>query len=237
MNNKHNSLYIISITLVATLGGLLFGYDTAVISGAEKSIQEYLITGLGLGSLAHGATISSALIGCVIGGIISGMVSSKYGRKNTLIIAAILFFVSALGSAYPEFLFFEKGNPTLALLLTFNLYRIIGGIGVGLASAVVPVYIGEVAPANIRGRLVSFNQFAIIFGMLVVYFVNWGISNGSTLEWINDIGWRYMFASEAIPALLFGSLLLFVPETPRYLALNYQEDKAMKILKIGRAHV
>lgn len=230
MNTKYNSLYILSITLVATLGGLLFGYDTAVISGAEKSIQEYLITGLGLGPLAHGATISSALIGCVIGGIISGLVSSKFGRKNTLIMAAFLFFISALGSAYPEFLFFEKDNPTLALLLTFNLYRIIGGIGVGLASAVVPVYIGEIAPAHIRGRLVSFNQFAIIFGMLVVYFVNWGIANGNTLEWINDIGWRYMFASEAIPALLFGVLLLFVPETPRYLALNHQEDKAMKIL-------
>ncbi|MCZ2258603.1 D-xylose transporter XylE [Sporosarcina sp. G11-34] len=230
MKSKPNSLYIISLTLVAALGGLLFGYDTAVISGAEKSIEAYMITSLGLGPMAHGATISSALIGCVIGGIISGVISSRFGRKNTLIAAALLFLFSALGSAYPEFLFFTKDNPTLGLLLTFNTYRIMGGIGVGLASAVVPVYIGEIAPANIRGRLVSFNQFAIIFGMLVVYFVNWGIANGNTLEWINDIGWRYMFASEAIPALIFAVLLLFVPETPRYLALNNQDDKALAIL-------
>ncbi|WP_099159562.1 D-xylose transporter XylE [Virgibacillus ndiopensis] len=226
---QQNSLYIFSITLVATLGGLLFGYDTAVISGAEKSIETYF-SELGLGSLAHGATISSALIGCIIGGIVSGYFSSKFGRRNSLIFAAVLFLLSALGSAYPEFLFFEKGNPTIALLLTFNLYRIIGGIGVGLASAIVPMYIGEIAPAKIRGRLVSFNQFAIIFGMLVVYFVNWGIANGQSLAWINDIGWRYMFASEAIPALLFFIFLFFVPETPRYLSLNGEDDRALAIL-------
>ncbi|MFC0271773.1 D-xylose transporter XylE [Metabacillus herbersteinensis] len=230
MKQKRNSLYIFSITLVACIGGLLFGYDTAVISGADKSIEAYLVKPLGLGSLAHGATISSALIGCIIGGLISGYFASKFGRKNSLIAAAALFFLSALGSAYPEFLFFTKGEPSISLLLTFNLYRIIGGIGVGLASAIVPIYIGEIAPANIRGRLVSFNQFTIIFGMLVVYFVNWGIANGQPLEWINDVGWRYMFASEAIPALLFGLLLLFVPETPRYLTLKNQDDKALAIL-------
>lgn len=227
---ERNSLYIVSITLVATLGGLLFGYDTAVISGAEKSIQSYLITGLGLGSLAHGATISSALIGCIIGGIISGVMSSKFGRKKTLLFAAVLFFISALGSGYPEFLFFKEGEPTMGLLYMFNFYRIIGGIGVGLASAVCPMYIGEIAPADIRGQLVSLNQFAIIFGMLVVYFVNWGIAGGKPLEWINSIGWRRMFISEAIPAGLFGVLLFFVPETPRYLVLNNQDNKALRIL-------
>ncbi|MGE7120203.1 D-xylose transporter XylE [Peribacillus sp. NPDC046944] len=230
MKKNRNSLYIFSLTLVAALGGLLFGYDTAVISGAEKSLEAYFITSLGLGSLAHGATTSSALIGCIIGGLLSGMISSRLGRKNSLILASLLFFFSALGSAYPEFLFFTKGEPTLALLLTFNVYRIIGGIGVGLASAIVPMYIGEIAPADIRGKLVSFNQFAIILGMLVVYFVNWAIANGQSVEWINDIGWRYMFASEAIPALLFGLLLIFVPETPRYLALKHQNDKALAIL-------
>lgn len=230
MKQKRNLLYISSITLVACIGGLLFGYDTAVISGADKSIEAYLIKPLGLGSLAHGATISSALIGCIIGGLLSGYFASKFGRKNSLITAAALFLLSALGSAFPEFLFFTKGEQSISLLLTFNLYRIIGGIGVGLASAIVPMYIGEIAPANIRGRLVSFNQFTIIFGMLVVYFVNWGIANGQSLEWINDIGWRYMFASEAIPALLFGLLLLFVPETPRYLAIKNQDDKALAIL-------
>ncbi|MGN7175124.1 D-xylose transporter XylE [Cytobacillus sp. SAFR-174] len=230
MKQNRNSLYIGSLTLVAAIGGLLFGYDTAVISGAEKSLEIYLIESLGLGSLAHGATTSSALIGCIFGGLISGYFASKFGRKNSLIAAAVLFFLSALGSAFPEFLFFTKGEPTISLLLTFNLYRIIGGIGVGLASAIVPMYIGEIAPADIRGRLVSFNQFMIIFGMLVVYFVNWGIASGRPLEWINDVGWRYMFASEAIPALAFGLLLLLVPETPRYLAIKNHDDKALAVL-------
>ncbi len=225
-----NSLYIIAITLVATLGGLLFGYDTAVISGAEKSVQAYLVDGLGLSSWVHGATISSALIGCIIGGGLSGLLSKRFGRKRSLMFAAGLFFLSALGSGNPEFLFFTKGEPTMGLLYMFNFYRIIGGIGVGLASAVVPMYIGEIAPADIRGRLVSINQFAIIFGMLVVYFVNWGISNGQTLEWINTVGWRRMFTSEAIPAGIFGVLLFFVPETPRYLALNHKDDEALAIL-------
>jgi SP family xylose:H+ symportor-like MFS transporter len=233
MGNKknYNTSYIIAITLVATIGGLLFGYDTAVISGAEKSIEACLILPLGLGAFAHGATVSSALIGCIIGGAISGLLSNRLGRKKSLLIAAILFFMSALGSAYPEFLFFRKGEPTISLLLMFNFYRIVGGIGVGLASAVCPMYIGEISPAHIRGRLVSFNQFAIIFGMLVVYFVNWGIANGQTIHWINEFGWRYMFASEAIPAGLFFLLLFFVPETPRYLALIRQEKKALSVLE------
>jgi SP family xylose:H+ symportor-like MFS transporter len=231
MSKQYNSAYIFGITLVATLGGLLFGYDTAVISGAEKSIEAYLILPLGLGAFAHGATVSSALVGCIIGGAISGFLSNRSGRKKSLLIAGILFFVSALGSAYPEFLFFKKGEPSVGLLWVFNFYRIIGGIGVGLASAVCPMYIGEISPANIRGRLVSFNQFAIIFGMLVVYFVNWGIANGRTIDWINDIGWRYMFGSEAIPAGLFFLLLFFVPETPRYLALIHQDKKALSVLE------
>ncbi|WP_050614274.1 D-xylose transporter XylE [Bacillus testis] len=230
MNAKRNVFYLMTITLVATLGGLLFGYDTAVISGAEKSLEAYFIKPLDLSSFIHGMTTSSALIGCIIGGIISGIFATKLGRKQSLIIAAALFIVSALGSAYPEFLFFEKGHPTIALLLMFNFYRIIGGIGVGLASAIVPIYIGEIAPSDIRGKLVSFNQFAIILGMLVVYFVNYSIAHGQSVEWINDIGWRYMFASGAIPALLFGLLLLFVPETPRYLVQKNQDGKALSIL-------
>lgn len=228
--NQQNLPYIIGITLAATLGGLLFGYDTAVISGAEKSIQHYLVDSLGLSTWIHGATISSALIGCILGGAISGLLSSAIGRKKTLIIAAILFFISALGSGYPEFLFFTPGEPTVNLLLMFNFYRVIGGIGVGLASAVCPMYIGEIAPANLRGRLVSLNQFAIIFGMLVVYFVNWEIAKGQSIEWINEIGWRKMFLSEAIPAALFGILLFFVPETPRYLTLVNKDQEALRIL-------
>ena len=227
---KQNKLFILAITVVATLGGLLFGYDTAVISGAEKSVQAFLIDSQGLSTIIHGLTISSALIGCIIGGAISGIIALKLGRKRSLMIAALLFFLSALGSGYPEFLFFTKGEATMGLLYMFNFYRIIGGIGVGMASAIVPMYIGEIAPADIRGRLVSLNQFAIIFGMLVVYFVNWGIAKGQTLDWINTIGWRRMFLSEAIPAGLFGLLLFLVPETPRYLSLTNRNPEALKVL-------
>ncbi|RKQ32469.1 D-xylose transporter XylE [Oceanobacillus halophilus] len=230
MKTKSNNFYILAITLIATLGGLLFGYDTAVISGAEQSLEIYLIDSLGLSSLLHGFTVSSALIGCIIGGLISGFFSNNLGRKNSLILAAVLFLLSALGSSYPELLFFEAGEPTIGLLVMFNIYRVLGGIGVGLASAISPTYIGEIAPQEIRGKLVSFYQFAIIFGMLIVYFVNWGISSGQTTEWINDVGWRFMFASEAIPALLFFSLLFFVPETPRFLALKNKEEEAFTIL-------
>lgn len=222
--------YLAAITFTATLGGLLFGYDTAVISGAEKSVQAFLINSQGLGTLVHGLTISSALIGCIIGGAISGYFSSILGRKKSLMMAAALFFLSALGSAYPEFLFFEKGKVSMGLLYMFNFYRIIGGIGVGMASAIVPMYIGEISPAHIRGRLVSLNQFAIIFGMLVVYFVNWGIANGQTLEWMDNIGWRRMFLSEAVPAGLFAILLFMVPESPRYLTLKRKDNEALDIL-------
>lgn len=230
MEHGTDKFYVFGLTFVATLGGLLFGYDTAVISGAEKSIQAFLITSQGLSTFIHGATTSSALIGCIIGGALSGLLASRFGRKRSLMIAAFLFFISALGSGYPEFLFFNKGEASIGLLVMFNFYRIIGGIGVGMASAICPMYIAEIAPANIRGRLVSLNQFAIIFGMLVVYFVNWGIANGQTLEWINTIGWRWMFVSEALPAGLFGLLLFLVPETPRYLSLSNKNDQALKIL-------
>lgn len=134
------------------------------------------------------------------------------------------------GPPTPSLYFSKKGNQPIGLLIAFNIYRIVGGIGVGLASAVCPMYIGEVAPANIRGRLVSFNQFMIILGMLVAYFVNFSISYGESQEWVNDIGWRYMFASCGVPALLFGILLIIVPETPRYLSLKNQDDKALAIL-------
>ncbi|MBN2165119.1 MAG: D-xylose transporter XylE [Marinilabiliaceae bacterium] len=230
MKKLQNTYYVFGITLVATIGGLLFGYDTAVISGAEKSIQAYLINSLGLSTWIHGATTSSALVGCIIGGAISGLFASKIGRKKSLMLAALLFFISALGSGYPEFLFFNEGDVSIELLITFNLYRIIGGIGVGMASAICPMYIGEIAPAHMRGRLVSLNQFAIIFGMLVVYFVNWGIADGQEIEWINTIGWRRMFLSEAIPAGLFGFLLFLVPETPRYLSLVNKDEDALRVL-------
>lgn len=228
---KRNLRYIIFLSAVAALGGLLFGYDTAVISGAEQSLQVYLIDRLGLSTLFHGLTVSSALIGCVIGGLISGVLSNGIGRRNSLLVAAVLFFISAILSGYPEFLFFTKDEPTMGLFIMFNIYRIIGGIGVGLASGLGPLYISETSPAHIRGKLVTLNNLAIIFGMLAVYIVNWRIAAGQSMSWIHDFGWRYMFASEAIPALLFFGLLFLVPETPRYLISKKKDKEALAILK------
>lgn len=247
-----NKLYLYSITMVAVIGGLLFGYDTAVISGAEKGLEGFFLTATDFhyDKVMHGITSSSALIGCVIGGAVSGYFASLLGRRNSLRLAAVLFFLSALGSYYPEFLFLEYGKANMSLLLTFNLYRIIGGIGVGLASAICPMYIAEIAPSEIRGTLVSCNQFAIIFGMLVVYFVNYLIlgdhTNPIVLKdaatglyslspesdmWTVQKGWRYMFGSEAIPAAVFGLLLFTVPKTPRYLVMTGQHQVALSILE------
>lgn len=222
-----NNTYIICITLVATLGGLLFGYDTAVISGAEQALQKHM----GLDDVWHGLTVSSALIGCVIGSALSGSFASSLGRRDSLRVAALLFFLSALGSAYPEFPFFEKGDTSFALILMFNFYRIIGGIGVGLASAICPMYIAEIAPSDIRGKLVSCNQFAIIFGMLVVYFVNYSIKASITEEVLITDGWRYMFLSGAVPAALFGILLFFIPRTPRFLVMTGRHEAALAVLQ------
>ena len=234
---KGSKAYLFSIVLVAVLGGLLFGYDTAVISGAERGLQAFFrgASDFNYTDGWHGFTTSSALIGCIIGAFLSGWMASRLGRKKSLFVAGILFFLSALGSYAPEFLFFEKGVPTRGLLVAFNLYRILGGIGVGLASALCPMYIAEVSPAGKRGKLVSWNQFAIIFGQLVVYFVNFLIirshaSDPAVVEWTNSVGWRLMFVSECVPAGLFALLILLVPETPRYLVLNGEPDKALDVL-------
>ncbi|MBQ3877321.1 MAG: D-xylose transporter XylE [Prevotella sp.] len=247
--DKGSRGYLISIVMVAVLGGLLFGYDTAVISGAEKGLQAFFMEAKDFAYTDgwHGFTSASALIGCIIGSALSGLLATRLGRKKSLIVAGLLFFISALGSMEPEFLFFEAGVPTYSLLIMFNIYRIIGGIGVGLASAICPMYIGEVAPSNIRGMLVSWNQFAIIFGQLVVYFVNFFILGDHTqplveemgrgiaaispdAQWTVTTGWRYMFGSEAVPAGLFALLICFVPETPRYLVSINQDQKALNIL-------
>lgn len=247
---KGNKAYLISIVMVAVIGGLLFGYDTAVISGADKGLQAFFMGAKDFvySDAIHGFTASSALIGCIIGSALSGFFASNFGRKKSLFIAGVLFFLSALGSYYPEFLFFEYGKPTYPLLVAFNFYRILGGVGVGLASAICPMYIAEIAPSNIRGTLVSWNQFAIIFGQLVVYFVNFlilgdninpvikaidGINqilNPTESLWASETGWRLMFVSEAFPAGLFTLLVLLVPETPRYLAMSGNDEKALSVL-------
>lgn len=242
--------YLISIVSVAVLGGLLFGYDTAVISGAEKGLQAFFLgaSDFQYSDMMHGFTCSSALIGCIIGSALSGMLAGRWGRKRSLILAGGLFFLSAMGSMRPETIGFDYGVPTMGLLVMFNIYRIIGGIGVGLASAICPMYIGEVSPSKIRGMMVSWNQFAIIFGQLVVYFVNFlilgqhtnpviesigqgmnRVAPGSDL-WTIQTGWRYMFGSEAVPAALFTILICLVPETPRHLVAIGKDNEALRVL-------
>ena len=230
MQKSTNSLYLLRLTVVATLGGLLFGYDTAVISGTVSSLDSFFVMPFGLDEMSAnarlGLVVSSALIGCVIGGILGGIVSKRLGRRNGLVLAAILFQLSAMGSAMPEIFLKPIGEADHTFIYIFIVYRIIGGIGVGLASMLSPLYIAEIAPAKIRGKLVSMNQFAIIFGMLVVYFVNYYISLQGDDTWLNLVGWRWMFASEVIPAFLFLVMLLFVPDTPRSLVLKSKPEKA-----------
>ena len=243
--------YLASIVMVAVLGGLLFGYDTAVISGAEKGLQAFFLGApdFKYSDFMHGFTSSSALIGCIIGSALSGFFAGRLGRKKSLIFAGVCFFISAWGSMSPEtFGLLPYGKPSWNLLIVFNLYRVLGGIGVGMASALCPMYIGEISPSNIRGMLVSFNQFAIIFGQLVVYFVNFMILGDHTnpiIEsvgqgfsqvmpgsdpWSISTGWRYMFGSECVPAGLFTLLICFVPESPRYLVMTGRDTKAMSVL-------
>lgn len=246
-----NFTYLTGIVGVAVLGGLLFGYDTAVISGAEKGLQAFFLQAADFrySDAMHGFTSSSALIGCIIGSAISGFLASALGRKKSLMLAGLLFFLSALGSYCPEFLLFEAGKASYGLLVAFNFYRILGGLGVGIASAICPMYIAEVSPSRMRGTLVSWNQFAIIFGQLVVYFVNFLILGEHTNPVIEKVGeglyalnaaasdpwtvstsWRYMFVSEAFPAGLFALLICFVPETPRFLTLKGDDAKALQVL-------
>lgn len=212
--NQKRSISIARIVLVAALGGLLFGYDTAVIAGAIG----FLRTKFELSAAQMGWAASSALVGCVIGCISAGILSDFFGRKKVMILSAILYLISAIGSA-------------IALNLSqFVIFRMIGGIGVGTASMLSPLYIAEISPAKNRGRMVSYNQFAIVSGMLVVYFVNYFIAAQGTEAWNVTTGWRWMFASEALPAVLFFICLFFVPESPRWLIKQEKTDQAQNIL-------
>jgi len=206
--------YLVLACGVATLGGLLFGYDTAVISGAIEPLREWF----GLDATLKGWAAGCALIGCLLGVLVAGPMNDRFGRKATLLLAAVLFLLSAIGTALPR----TFGE--------FVLFRILGGFGVGIASMTSPMYIAEISPARLRGRLVSLNQFAIVFGMLVVYFVNYYIAGQGDDEWMRTRGWRWMFGSEAVPALILLAAMFFVPESPRFLCRKGKVEKARAIL-------
>jgi SP family xylose:H+ symportor-like MFS transporter len=206
--------YVLLITLVAALGGLLFGYDTGVINGAIGPLRAHF----SLNPKQEGWAMGCALLGCAIGAAGAGALSDRFGRKKVLVLSAILFFVSAVGTAVPQ---------TVA---TFILYRILGGLGVGAASITSPMYIAELSPARVRGRMVSVNQFAIVTGFLVVYFINYFIALQGDAVWNEQVGWRWMFGSEALPALVLLILSFVVPESPRWLTKQGRESQALDIL-------
>ncbi len=227
---KFRFSYILAISSVTALGGFLFGYDWVVIGGAKPFYEAYF----GLESSAEiGWAVSNALVGCLIGAAMSGFFTDKYGRKKILILSGILFTISAVGTALSDSFSF------------FVYARILGGIGIGLASNVSPMYIAEIAPAKHRGSLVSINQLTIVFGILAAQIANWVIaepvgesaSNEYILSsWNGQFGWRWMFGVEALPAFIFFVLAWFVPESPRWLAKQQRNGEAEKVLrKIGGA--
>ena len=233
----NHPVLIRTLTMIAALGGLLFGYDTAVISGVVNAIDHNFIAPRGLAETAantlSGAVISCALIGCFVGGLIAGPISSALGRRGGLFVAAFLFLFSSLGSAYPEFMLGEIGKMGPDALTPFIVYRFFGGIGIGLASMLSPMYIAEIAPPSKRGSLVTYQQIAIVGGILLVGAVNWYISDiagQGDKTWHFENGWRYMLASCAIPAALFFALLFLVPETPRWLVMKGRSEEANKVL-------
>lgn len=207
--------YLLRICGVAALGGLLFGYDTAVINGAIGLLEQHF----SLSAAMKGWAASSALLGCVLGVSVAGRFCDRYGRKPTLAVSGILFLVSAIGTAVPR---------TIGQLV---LFRIMAGAGVGIASMTSPMYIAEVAPARFRGRLVALNQLAIISGMLLIYFVNYAIARQGNAQWQVTESWRWMFASGILPAAAFLLLLAFTPESPRWLALHGREREAVAVLE------
>src|SRR5664279_2968391 len=227
---KYNWNYLLAISLVSAMGGLLFGYDFVVIGGAKPFYEPFF--GITSHAFLQGWAMSCALTGCLAGAVIAGWLSDRLGRKRLLIVSAGLFVVASIGT----------GSAVSFEIFVF--FRILGGVGIGLASNLSPMYIAEVTPANVRGRFVSINQLTIVVGILAAQLINWRIAKpvlpGATTSdilssWNGQTGWRWMFYACSLPASLFFMLMWFIPESPRWLAKkssNY--TKAKKILaKIG----
>jgi SP family xylose:H+ symportor-like MFS transporter len=235
MSNRGNPGLVAALTVAATLGGLLFGYDTAVISGVTDAITHNFVTPWHLteadANFLSGLAISMALLGCVIGAGLAGPISTRIGRKGGLIIAGVLFFLSSLGAAYPEFFWSIFGGTGYHALPAFLGYRLVAGMAIGMASMLAPMYIAEVAPPASRGMLVTFQQIAIVVGITLVYFVNWGIQSGHTRAYLMTTAWRHMLASAAIPAALLIVFMMLVPETPRFMVLKDRDGDALALLK------
>ena len=206
---KKNAFYVIFISVIAAIGGLLFGFDTAIVAGATR----YLKDQFALSSIQEGWAVSVVLIGCMFGAGISGPVSDRIGRKRFMLVSAVLFLVSAVGCALPR------------TMTEFVVFRFVGGLGIGSASILAPLYIAEIAPARIRGALISVNQMAIVTGILIAYFVNWAFAG------VGPSNWRWMYAAGALPSVIFFILLLRVPESPRWLVKQGRESEALGVLR------
>jgi sugar porter (SP) family MFS transporter len=224
---KFNLRYVLGISMVSALGGFLFGYDWVVIGGAKPFYERFFAITQFPG--LQGIAMSSALIGCVGGAGLSGWFGERFGRRGSLVISAVLFTISAAGTG------------AVGSFAAFMAFRIIGGFGIGIASAISPIYIAEVSPAPYRGRFVTLNQLNIVVGILVAQVVNYliakqvpdGASDQFIREsWNGQMGWRWMFWAEAVPAVLFLTLLFFIPESPRWLVKILRKEKARRVLHL-----
>lgn len=213
-DGRYNTSYILRICAIAALGGILFGYDTAVISGAIGSLTSYFH----LSPAETGWAVSCVIVGCVAGSFFAGYLSKRFGRKKSLMLAALLFTISAIGTS-------------LSYTFThFVIFRIIGGLAVGLAATVSPMYMSEVSPKHMRGRALSMQQFAIVFGQILIFYVNYKIASIATESWLIDLGWRYMFAAGVLPCILFCILVFVIPESPRWTMMVGREEETLDIL-------
>ncbi len=221
-----NKRFLLGITLISALGGLLFGYDWVVIGGAKPFYERFF--DITASPYLQGWAMSSALVGCLFGALASGYFTDRFGRKIPLIGAAALFTIAAIGTG------------VVNTFTSFIIFRIIGGLGIGLASAISPMYIAEISPANMRGRLVSVNQLTIVIGILAAQLINFliaeKVSEGATdteilQSWNGQIGWRWMFWAGTVPAFAFFILAFFIPESPRYLIKSGKRDGSLRILE------
>ena len=223
---RGNNVYLLSICLISAMGGLLFGYDWVLVGGAKPFYEVYF--GITQEPVLQGWVMGSAILGCLGGVMVAGSLADRYGRKPLMVLASLVFIVAAIGTGAVD------------SLNWFIFYRILGGIGIGIASNLSPMYIAEVSPSDVRGRFVSINQLTIVLGILAAQVVNWLIADpvhpGEDIasSWNGQMGWRWMFWSGGVPAVFYFFLLFFIPESPRWLAMKGQGDKAMDILgRIG----
>ncbi|RPD99723.1 MFS transporter [Candidatus Pantoea deserta] len=211
---RHNIAYVMSICCVAALGGLLLGYDSSVISGAIEPLSLHFQ----LTPAETGWAVSNVIIGCVIDCLLAGQFADRYGRKKTLLITALLFVASVAGTALA---------PNFELFVAF---RMLGGLGIGMASVVSPVYIAEVAPKDYRGRAMTMHMICCVGGQVLVLLTNYLIAREATPEWLNESGWRWMLGSAFVPCLLFFLFISFIPESPRWNVMAGHEERALKTL-------